>query len=99
MRWPVGVPRPSGLPSGRRLQLFFTIGCIQMQFLITFLLMFRFKESKLCHVDKSMRNTFWRKTKVHFFRLNFFYNAFRVITPVYIPTIGIITTVYSKTAP
>ena len=69
-----------------------------MKFLITFLLMFRLKESKLRPVDKSMRKLFERN-KSTFFRLNFFLNAFRVITPAYIPTTGIITTVYSKTAP
>ena len=76
----------------------FTSCCIQMKFLITFLLMSRLKENNLCPGDKSMRKLFERNKRTCC-RLKFFYNAFRVITPAYIPTIGLITTVYSKTAP
>jgi len=60
--------------------------------------MFRLKERKLCPVDQPVRKLFERN-KSTFFGLNFFYGAFRVITPAYIPTTDIIATVYSKTAP
>ena len=59
--------------------------------------MFRLKESKLRPVDKSMRKLHERKKYI--FPAQFFLQCFQSGPPAYIPTTGIITTVYSKTAP